>query len=657
MKSTGGGSGTWTLDRDGYVGTYITVPTAGSVTIRVNANGTASGGIDPHMNIVLADTKAGFDVTSGINGYEHTFNLPAGTYVVRTELNNDMDVSPRALSIQDLTVTGATVSNVSNSTNALAAADSYIQNFRKGDVKVGLEGVASGTTVSVSLKRNAFNFGTAVPGFSSTDVNNYLGSNGTTKQTNYQARLNQNFNAVVPENAGKWAYNESTRDSVTISGVDQILNYAQSHNMRTRMHNLIWGDNGSNGQQPSWVLNNDSTTGLLDKAYLGTDPNAAADLRGEISERIGYYVGSGTPADRDLKISEMDVYNESYHTGQDPTLAANLKHNYWNVYGPSGIADIYREALDQVAASGANTKLFVNEYGALGGSDYAPWYIDNIEKIRQAGVTAGYGDVVGGIGLQDYPGGSQDAGNVMRQLQNMSVEGLPVALTEFGVSSGVSQTTAASILGDALKLTYGDPDATGFFMWGFHQESGTGANTLFAPAAALYTVNTSDFNTWTLTPAGQKWQDMLGIQDWDGNPNNGWTTQTTATVGPDGTINFNGFWGDYDLTVHGQTYHLTTSKGTSQYAVIVAPGDFNGDHVVDAADYVVWRSTAGSTTDLRADANGDGIVDQTDYAIWRSKFGVTYSSGVGSGTGVPEPSGLFCAMLAGMVAVVRRRSR
>ncbi len=132
----------------------------------------------------------------------------------------------------------------------------------------------------------------------------------------------------------------------------------------------------------------------------------------------------------------------------------------------------------------------------------------------------------------------------MWQLLNMSVEGLPVALTEFGVNTGVSQTAAASILGDALKLTYGDPDATGFFMWGFHQESGTGANTLFAPSAALYTVNTSDFNTWTLTPAGQKWQDMLGIQDWDGNANNGWTTQTTDSVGADGTLHFNDFGDD-----------------------------------------------------------------------------------------------------------------
>ena len=95
LKSTGSGFNTWTLDRDGYVGTYITVPTSGDVTVRVNASGTASSGIDPHMNIVLADTEAGFDVTNGVHPYESTFNLPAGTYFLRTEFNNDPEVSSR----------------------------------------------------------------------------------------------------------------------------------------------------------------------------------------------------------------------------------------------------------------------------------------------------------------------------------------------------------------------------------------------------------------------------------------------------------------------------------------------------------------------------------------------------------------------------------
>jgi glucose/arabinose dehydrogenase/type 1 glutamine amidotransferase len=60
-------------------------------------------------------------------------------------------------------------------------------------------------------------------------------------------------------------------------------------------------------------------------------------------------------------------------------------------------------------------------------------------------------------------------------------------------------------------------------------------------------------------------------------------------------------------------------------------GDYNQDQVVDAADYVVWRKTVGSTTDDRADGNGDGVIDAEDYDVWRANFGATVASpGVGT---------------------------
>src|SRR5437868_5021427 len=65
-RSTGSSSGTaWSLDRDGYVGTYIKLSAPGNVTVKVNATGTASGGVNPHMAVAIADTSASFDVSSG----------------------------------------------------------------------------------------------------------------------------------------------------------------------------------------------------------------------------------------------------------------------------------------------------------------------------------------------------------------------------------------------------------------------------------------------------------------------------------------------------------------------------------------------------------------------------------------------------------------
>ena len=77
-------------------------------------------------------------------------------------------------------------------------------------------------------------------------------------------------------------------------------------------------------------------------------------------------------------------------------------------------------------------------------------------------------------------------------------------------------------------------------------------------------------------------------------------------------------------------------------------GDDNGNGVVDAADYTLWRDTLGSQLDLRADGNGDGTVDEADYVFWNDRFGNVI--GTGSRAAVPEPTAalLFTTSLVGL---------
>jgi len=78
------------------------------------------------------------------------------------------------------------------------------------------------------------------------------------------------------------------------------------------------------------------------------------------------------------------------------------------------------------------------------------------------------------------------------------------------------------------------------------------------------------------------------------------------------------------------------------------PGDFNGDGVVDAADYTVWMDNLGLSEDGRLNGNGDGgTVAGSDYTLWTSNF----PSGLGAvsrggATTVPEPSGILLVSLA-----------
>jgi hypothetical protein len=76
------------------------------------------------------------------------------------------------------------------------------------------------------------------------------------------------------------------------------------------------------------------------------------------------------------------------------------------------------------------------------------------------------------------------------------------------------------------------------------------------------------------------------------------------------------------------------------------PGDFNGDGIVDDADYDAWKSNFGSTSDAAADGNGNGTVDAADYVVWRNAVSPAAASGSVAGLSAPEPSGAILSAIA-----------
>ena len=71
-------------------------------------------------------------------------------------------------------------------------------------------------------------------------------------------------------------------------------------------------------------------------------------------------------------------------------------------------------------------------------------------------------------------------------------------------------------------------------------------------------------------------------------------------------------------------------------------GDFNGDGVVDAVDYDIWRANYGSTAAQFADGNADGAVNNADYDIWRDSVALSQAEIEADGLlPVPEPASLL----------------
>jgi len=91
-------------------------------------------------------------------------------------------------------------------------------------------------------------------------------------------------------------------------------------------------------------------------------------------------------------------------------------------------------------------------------------------------------------------------------------------------------------------------------------------------------------------------------------------------------------------------------------AVSHLPGDFNGDHVVDTADYIVWRRAL-ATQDPIGDGDRNGVVDERDRELWREFYGATLpnDAGMSAGANVPEPAAILLTSFMSTVLLARRR--
>ena len=79
-------------------------------------------------------------------------------------------------------------------------------------------------------------------------------------------------------------------------------------------------------------------------------------------------------------------------------------------------------------------------------------------------------------------------------------------------------------------------------------------------------------------------------------------------------------------------------RGIVQYVSDTLRGDYNGNGIVDAGDFAVWRKSLNQNVPngTGADGDGNGIVQQADYLLWRANFG-TMSAAAASTAGAPVP--------------------
>ena len=123
---------------------------------------------------------------------------------------------------------------------------------------------------------------------------------------------------------------------------------------------------------------------------------------------------------------------------------------------------------------------------------------------------------------------------------------------------------------------------------------------------------------------------------------------------------------DNGSTVQVRTYSPTLDKwltnDRNEFQIELTPlfsdilaGDYNGDKMVDAADYTAWRDNVGALAGTLPN-DVDGVtIGQLQYATWKANFGGTAGSTSQLLTPVPEPTTLLLLLMS--LLLVGRRWR
>lgn len=251
----------------------------------------------------------------------------------------------------------------------------------------------------------------------------------------YREVLGREFNNLTPENAMKFGQLSTARGNYNFTDADEIVAFAQNHNMQIHGHTLVWHRN-----LPDWFKNG-----------KWSHQEAMNILKDHIFTVVRRYRG---------KVTSWDVVNEAISD------EGTLRNSIWlQTIGPEYIEMAFRWA----HAADPKARLFYNDYSAeqLGKKSHAVYKL--VQQLRQKNVP------IHGVGFQMHTSIKKQPNSkaVSTNIQRLGELGLEVKITEMDVkihedAQPISEKLAAQakIYQDIATVCLKAPNCHSLTTWG-----------------------------------------------------------------------------------------------------------------------------------------------------------------------------------------------
>jgi endo-1,4-beta-xylanase len=263
-------------------------------------------------------------------------------------------------------------------------------------------------------------------------------------ETAYASTLAREFSMVEPEDAMKWRALRPDRASYDFRQGDEVVRFAQAHQMKVRGHCLVWSR-----YNPDWLAQGHFTSRQLSRL-----------LHEHISRVMKHYAG---------QVFAWDVVNEALDEN------GNVRDSLWYNQPGTGLSEkgtaFIEQAFRWAHKADPHALLFYNEAEGEGLNRKSDAIYAMVKDFKRRDVP------IDGVGLQMHiPTLDADIPAISANIARLTALGVQVHITELDVSLPVDSngrsrpddlTRQADVYRGIVRACLNSPGCTAIQTWGF----------------------------------------------------------------------------------------------------------------------------------------------------------------------------------------------